>query len=346
LTKNSYGKALWETEVSQLSGENSDIANGVYYAQRIFLFMTVAQANAWHYWWIIPFGSDTGLMDTNAGPTKRMFTVGNYSRFVRPGSYRMDVTNNNPGTSISAYRGTNSGNFAIVAINPIPTVVTQIFNLTNFPTVASVTPWITSSNLSLASQSAVSVTNNSFTYQLPASSVVTFAGQQHSNTPPVLTPVPNQTINAGVSLVLTNVATDTNQPPPTLTFSLLAGPTNSALNSSNGVFTWRPLVSQANTTNTVSVEVADNGTPVLTATNNFTVTVNPLTLPALKSITATGGQVALVVNGPAGPNYTVLISSNLVNWQVLLTTNSPALPFTVVDTNANAARFYRIQIGP
>ena len=83
-----------------------------------FLFMTVAQANAWHYWWLVPYESSIGLMDANAAPTKRLFAVGNYSRFVRPGHYRIDVANHNPFTSISAYKDTNSGNFAIVAINP------------------------------------------------------------------------------------------------------------------------------------------------------------------------------------------------------------------------------------
>jgi glucuronoarabinoxylan endo-1,4-beta-xylanase len=176
LAKNSYGKAIWETEFSQLSGESSSMANGVYYGQRIFLFMTVAQANAWHYWWIVPYESQTGLMNENAGPTERLFTVGNYSRFVRPGYYRIDVANNNPITSISAYKNTNSGNFAIVAVNPDPVAVTQVFNLTNF-TANSVTPWITSSNYSLASQPTQGVTNASFTYALPAMSVVTFVGQ-------------------------------------------------------------------------------------------------------------------------------------------------------------------------
>lgn len=173
LTKNSYSKALWETEVSQLSGESSDIANGVYYGQRVFRFMTEAQVNAWHYWWLV-----NGLLDANAAPTKRLFTIGNYSRFVRPGYYRIDVANNNPLTSISAYKDTNSGNFAIVAVNPDPVTVTQVFNLANFTT-TSVTPWITSSNLSLASQSPVAVANGSFTYSLPALSVVTFVGQDN-----------------------------------------------------------------------------------------------------------------------------------------------------------------------
>jgi len=178
LTKNSYGKALWETEVSQLSGSDSSIANGVYYAQRIYLFMAVAQVNAWHYWWLIS-GDGTGnegLMDNNAAPTRRLFTVGNYSRFVRPGYYRIGVSNN-AFTAISAYKDTNSGNFAIVAVNPASTNVTEIFDLKNF-TASAVTPWVTSSNLSLASQPVVDVTNSSFfTYTLPAMSVVTFVGQ-------------------------------------------------------------------------------------------------------------------------------------------------------------------------
>ncbi len=171
LTKNSYGKALWETEVSQDSGDTNTIADGVYYAQRIFLFMTVAQANAWHYWWL-----GNGLLDANGVTTKRLFTIGNYSRFVRPGYYRIDVANNNPITSISAYKDPLSGNFAIVAVNPDPVTVTQVFNLTNF-TAGSVTPWITSAGFSLASQPTVSVVNGSFSYPLPAMSVVSFVGQ-------------------------------------------------------------------------------------------------------------------------------------------------------------------------
>ena len=350
LVKNNFGKALWETEVSQLGGETSDIANGVYYAQRIFLFMTVAQANAWHYWWIVPSGSETGLMTQNAGTTKRMFAVGNYSRFVRPNFNRINATSTQPSALISAYKDSTSPAFAIVMVNTnVATDVIQTFNLNNF-TAASVTPWITSSTLSLAQQTAVNVTNSSFTYTVPAMSVVTFAGQATPpNTSPTVAPIADQIINAGVTLVVTNVATDTDLPPQTLTFNLLTGPTNATLtmaDGTNGVFTWRPLVSQADTTNLVSVQVTDNGTPNLTATNNFTVTVNPLVRPVLDS-TVSSGQVSLVVNGTQGPDYTLLTSSDLINWQTLFTTNSPLMPLMITDTNAtNTIRFYRIQLGP
>ena len=350
LTKNSYGKALWETEVSLLSGSDSSITNGVYYGQRIYLFMTVAQANAYHYWWLISGNStgNQGLLDNNASITKRLFVFGQYSRFVRPGYYRIGAINTSTAL-ISAYNDTNSGNFAIVAVNTnTSTAINQTFNLTNF-TAGSVTPWLTTSNLSLVSTNAVTVSNSSFTYTLPALSVVTFVGQQQTNTPPTLAPIANQTINAGVTLVITNAATDTNPPPQTLTFSLLSTPTNATLtplNNTNAVFTWRPLVSQANTTNPITVQVVDSAS--LSATNNFNVIVNPLAQPTVSSINVSGGQVSLVATGALGPDYTLWASTNLMNWQVLFTSNSPVTPVTLVDTNfnANPVRFYRIQLGP
>jgi len=351
------GKALWETEVSQIGGNyDGSIANAMYWAGRIHLFLTAAQVNAWHYWWLISQNGDNeGLTDTSGNPAKRMYVLGQWSRFVRPNFYRIDATNT--GTAlISAYNYTNSGNFAIVAVNTnTSTAINQTFNLSNFPTVSSVTPWITSATMSLSNQTPVAVSGSSFTYTLPAMSVVTFVGPGSTNPPnPPLTlaPIVNQTINAGVTMVITNAATDTSQPAQTLTFSLLSGPTNATLtqiNITNAVFAWRPLVSQADTTNLVAVKVTENGAPNLSATNSFTVTVNPITNPVVGSVTVLGGQVNLMVSGPQGPDYTLLTTTNLMtgSWQVLYTTNSPVTPLTLVDTNpADPARFYRIQLGP
>jgi len=345
LVKNSYGKALWETEVSILSGSDSSINNGVYYAGRIHDFLTIAQVNAWHYWWLIS-GADgnEGLMDANAAPTKRMFALGQFSRFIRPDFYRLGVTNNGP-LLVSAYKDSLSPNFAIVAINSSSVAVTQTFNLAGVTGVSSVIPWLTTSNLSLAAQPPVTVANLNFTYALPGLSIGTFVGQATTNPPPIFSAVANQTINPDSTLVLTNSATDAALPPPTLTYTLLAAPTNAALNAASGVFTWRPLLGQANTTNSVSVQVSDNGTPALTATDSFSVTVNPVTQPTVAAQLSTG-VVSLTVNGAAGPNYSLLVSSNLATWQILFTTNSPLLPLSLTQTNASPAMFYRIQIGP
>jgi hypothetical protein len=157
--------------------------------------------------------------------------------------------------------------------------------------------------------------------------------------------VNNVNLSGGPVTVVTN-------PPPastnSFTFTLLNGPAGSSLNASNGIFTWRPLVSQAGTTNPVTVKVTENFVPNLSATNSYNVIVNPLTPTTIGNITVSGGHANLTVNGTQGPDYTLLASSNLVNWQSLFTSNSPALPltFTVPFSTTNPAQFYRIQIGP
>ena len=181
LAKNSYGKPLWETEVSLLSGSGSSIYNGVYWASRIHLFLTVGQVNAWHYWWLISGNStpNQGLYGFGGVPAKRMYALGQFSRFVRPDFYRIGVTTNSGTAIVSAYKEPNSGKFAIVAINPnLTNSVNLTINLTNFGagSVSSVTPWVTSSSQSLASQSAVSVSGSSFTYNVPGPGIVTFVG--------------------------------------------------------------------------------------------------------------------------------------------------------------------------
>jgi glucuronoarabinoxylan endo-1,4-beta-xylanase len=343
------GKALWETEVSLLSGSDNSIANGVYYAQRIYEYMTQANANAYHYWWLKSGSSTTGnegLLDTSAAVTKRLFTFGQYSRFVRPNYYRIDATSSQPSALISAYKDTNSPAFAIVVVNTnAATNIIQTINLTNF-TAATVTPWITSASLSLAPLTPVNVTNSSFTYTVPSLSVVTFVGVASTSTAPTIAPVANQAVNVGVTLLVTNTASDSDSPPNILTFSPANTFPANATVSSGGIFSWRPHVSQANTTNLIQVQVTDSGSN-LSATNAFNVIVNAVTNPVIGRVNLSAGLVSMTVTGPQGPDYTVLTSSNLVSWRALFTTNSPSMPFTFTATNLNnPAEFYRLQIGP
>jgi glucuronoarabinoxylan endo-1,4-beta-xylanase len=178
LTKNSYGKPLWETEVSTFDPNDGSISNGLYWAKRIYLFMTQGQVNAYHFWWLINLNADNeGLTDNNYVPDKRMYTMGQYSRFIRPGFYRIDAANTGSAL-ISAYNDTNSGSFVIVAVNPGVTSIGQTFNLNNLPgLVSAVTPWITSGSMTLSNQTDVGVSGSMFSYTLPAQSVVTFVGQ-------------------------------------------------------------------------------------------------------------------------------------------------------------------------
>jgi glucuronoarabinoxylan endo-1,4-beta-xylanase len=172
------GKGLWETEISTFDAFNPGISNGLYWGKKIHDWMTVANANAWHYWWLI--GNNTGdnesLVSQSGQTTKRLFVMGNFSKFVRPGYNRIGATPNPvSGVSLSAYKDPSSGKFAIVVINQNASNVSLNFVLNGF-TAALVTPWVTSQSLDLAQQPSILVGGSAFTATLPGLSVTTFVG--------------------------------------------------------------------------------------------------------------------------------------------------------------------------
>jgi hypothetical protein len=174
-----------------------------------------------------------------------------------------------------------------------------------------------------------------------------------ANTAPTLAAIPNQTVNVGQVATTIAQAADTNSPPSVLTFSLLSAPANATLakiSSTNAAFDWRPQVPDADTTNLITLKVADNAVPGLSATQSFQVRVNPLTLPTLITPVWNSGSFGLSVTGQTGPDYAVQGTTNLSlsNWTTLWTTDSPPIPFSWLDTNAGAypARFYRLLVGP
>jgi hypothetical protein len=193
---------------------------------------------------------------------------------------------------------------------------------------------------------AVSGLGNSFSIAVPPYTMIDLLIPV-APTPPVLAAISDQTVNVGQTVSFTATATDTNQPPPTLSFSLLTAPTNAFVNSTSGLFNWRPLTSQAGSTNQFVLIVTANNTPGLSATQNFSIAVNPITLPTLTRAAMSNGQFSLTLDGMAGPDYGIQVSSNLTDWRTIFSTNSPALPITWLDTNSPAPMlFYRATLGP
>ncbi len=167
------------------------------------------------------------------------------------------------------------------------------------------------------------------------------------NTAPVLAAISNVTLNAGQTLQFTNVATDAEVPPQTLTFQLLSGPTNAVLNAANGVFLWRVAAMQAGTTNQIAVKVMDDGSPVLSATQKFTAVVNRLGKTRLTNfVLSANRQVQLRVDGDPNLDYLIQGSVNLSNWTSLNTNLSPVLPYTWTNTNALTNQYYRVLLRP
>jgi glucuronoarabinoxylan endo-1,4-beta-xylanase len=339
-----HGKPTWMTEYLI---NDQTMSSAVDTARQIHDCLTTGNMSAYVWWKTL--GDTNGLVNASGVAQKRGYVMAQFSRFVRPGDCRVSSTNSD-GLGISAYRNTNSGSLVIVAVNDTCFPLTPTIRFTNASVVASVTPWLTSADYSLEAQPGVAVTNGAFACVLPAQSVVTFVGQM--NTAPQFLATATQSVNPGVTMALTNTVVDAEAGRQTYAFSLLVGPTNAALTvlgATNVSVSWRPAIGQAGTSNWISLKVADNGSPSLSATNGFAVLVNPLgSLPAIRSVSSAGaGSLRLQVAGPSGPDYTVWTTTNFQSWEAVLTTNSPAMPWGVTLSNLNdAARFYRIQIGP
>ena len=212
----------------------------------------------------------------------------------------------------------------------------QSINYQQWPTISN--PWMYQSQLG---NLYIYGTNRTITYNFQNWTETT-------NNRPTLVVISNHTINAGITLLVTNIATDTDQPPQTLTFALPVAPTNATITTNTGIVSWRPTGVQANSTNLFTVTVTGNGAPSLAATQSFSVIVNPLILPALANPALTNDQIAFQVNGGFGPDYTIQGSTNLSVWANLFSTNSPALPFSWIDTNELTfpQRFYRLLLQP
>ena len=115
----------------------------------------------------------------------------------------------------------------------------------------------------------------------------------------------------------------------------------------NSVAAATTAATNASTANPITLKVADNGSPSMSAMQSFTVTVSPLSAPGLSSISAAGGQFGFGVSGQSGPDYAIETSTNLAQWSNSFITNSPALPFTWTAAATNSPqRFYRVKLGP
>lgn len=171
------GQEVWETEDSDLGTDDSSWSNGLGWAQQIHQYLATANVNAWHYGWGVDEGDGTGQGLITAGTAeKRMWALGNWSNFVKPGWVRTDVSCSGSaceGFLLSAFTNPANGAFAIVVINT--TSSSQTFTFNGMPSgVATVTPYVTSASQNLAAAAPIGVNLGSFTATVEGSSVTSF----------------------------------------------------------------------------------------------------------------------------------------------------------------------------
>ncbi|MET3941671.1 glucuronoarabinoxylan endo-1,4-beta-xylanase [Paenibacillus sp. PvP094] len=201
------GKELWMTEVYYPNSDNNSSdrwpeALDVSYHMHNAMVEGDFQA---YVWWYIR--RQYGPMNEDGSISKRGYNMAHFSKFVRPGYYRVDATKNpDTNTFVSAYKGDNK--VVIVAINRGTSAVNQKFVLQN-GNASTVSSWVTDSSRNLASGAPITVSGGAFTAQLPAQSVTTFVANITGSS---VTPGSGTTYEAETGTTLTDAVIETLYP--------------------------------------------------------------------------------------------------------------------------------------
>lgn len=168
------GKEFWQTEIYDTDTKvDPGMGSALRVAKLIHESLTIANMNAWHYWWIKEGGTNNGaIWDKPSGkPAKRLWIMGNWSRYARPGFLRVKATvAPTAGVTISAFRDSSLSRVVIVAINTNSSATSQEFSLPGISP-KKLTPCITDPTRDLVEQAVQTLSSTTFTYSLPAQSV-------------------------------------------------------------------------------------------------------------------------------------------------------------------------------
>ncbi|MDX1638985.1 MAG: glycoside hydrolase [Balneolaceae bacterium] len=174
----------------EIRGGSRDFGiNPALYVARVLHYdMTVAHASSWQWWLAVsPYDFKDGLVyidqDIQNGrvyESKLLWGLGNYSRFIRPGSVRVGISRSDRATPeeasrgimASAYKHSESGNITVVLINYSREQhsLSLTFQGGESAEIGDVTPFVTSASQNLEQQPVISVDEPLF---LPARSVTT-----------------------------------------------------------------------------------------------------------------------------------------------------------------------------
>jgi len=159
------GWTVWQSEYCVLSRKRDlGIDTALNVARLIHCDLSIANASAWGWWLALsPYDYKDGLIYTdwkqpgdeeNIIPSKLLWAMGNFSRYVRPGMQRVaidapGINQNLDGLLVSAYHDHAGGKLAIVCINMAPQAATVQVRLRSGGqeiAVPTLTPHVTSAN--------------------------------------------------------------------------------------------------------------------------------------------------------------------------------------------------------
>ena len=163
------GKKVWMTEKYF---NPDDMATCLVMAKEITECMYF-NMNAYIWWYLRQPGCN--LMDAGGKLKKKGYTMGQFSKFVRPGYSRVEATYQ-PVTwvYVVAFKGKDRN--VVVVANQNTTAKTQAFTFKN-ETITGVRKYVTSATKNISDEGVIPCSNNSFSDLLEAQSITTYITQ-------------------------------------------------------------------------------------------------------------------------------------------------------------------------
>lgn len=174
---NHFGKPLINTEVSDFQNPNdSTITDGLKWGNMIAENLKRGE-RGWLFWWAVnPANDNTGQGLINLGHNntysvnKRLYVLGQFSRYLRPGDTRILAASNNPDlVSIAGKNGTGRASVIIIN-NSASAIQTTIKGFT----MSNVAARRTSDTEELTKLTDLNVSNGSISVTLPGKSITSY----------------------------------------------------------------------------------------------------------------------------------------------------------------------------
>ena len=172
-------KKIWQTEAGNLGKNYPDMRDGLYWAEILHTHVADNRTNGWFYWWAVCPYPGGGLIHMDPekktySVDKRLFTIGNYSRFVKPGYFRIQTNSElTSGVLVSAYKSESAHQLVVVVINENVNPRELELRITG-ASASTAVPSRTSEKEDLINLPEIHITDNTLSATLAPASVTTF----------------------------------------------------------------------------------------------------------------------------------------------------------------------------
>jgi glucuronoarabinoxylan endo-1,4-beta-xylanase len=191
-----FGKLVMNTEVwSEAGSDDVTITDGLRWANAIKDALVSRNEPGWLYWWILDANSGAqGIVVIRTGGytlPKRLYAMGQFSRFMREGDVRVDATSTNSNLAVVATKNA-AGKASILVINNSTSAITATLKGLN---TAILEAYRTSATEDLAKLENITATDNMATVAFAAKSITTLVEKSScTNALPTISTPANKTI--------------------------------------------------------------------------------------------------------------------------------------------------------